>query len=78
MEQLGYVADPVQRLGRLSDPLWRAARIILGVSLHTRGRLVDEAVDFLIQECPLETSNAMAKARRNPSPTYWANWPSST
>jgi len=64
MEQLGYIAQPVQKLGRLSDQLWRAARIILDVSLHTRGMSVDEAVNFLVQECQLEPTNALAEVRR--------------
>jgi len=64
MEQLGYIAQPIQRLGRLSDQLWRAARIILDVSLHTRGMPVDEAVDFLVKECQLEPPNALAEVRR--------------
>ena len=64
MEQLGFIAQPLQRLGRLSDQLWRAARIILDVSLHTRSMTVDEAVDFLVRECQLERSNALAEMRR--------------
>jgi uncharacterized protein (DUF885 family) len=64
MEQLGYIAAPMQRLGRLSDQLWRAARIIVDVSLHTRGMTVDEAVDFLVDKCQLEPSNALAEVRR--------------
>jgi Uncharacterized protein conserved in bacteria len=70
MEQLGYIAGPTQRLGRLADQLWRAARIIIDVSLHTRGMLVDEAVDFLVRECQLEPANALAEVRRyTASPT---------
>ena len=70
MEQLGYIGEPLQRLGRLSDQLWRAARIILDVSLHTRGMSVDEAVDFLVNECQLERTNALAEVRRyTSSPT---------
>ncbi|HEC34139.1 MAG TPA: DUF885 domain-containing protein [Chloroflexi bacterium] len=64
MERLGYIAEPIQRLGRLSDQLWRAARIILDVSLHTRSMSVDEAVDFLVKECQLEPANALAEVRR--------------
>jgi uncharacterized protein (DUF885 family) len=64
MEQLGYIAEPVQRLSRLSDQLWRAARIILDVSLHTKGMAIDEAVDFLVKECQLEPDNALAEVRR--------------
>lgn len=64
MEELGYIATPVQQLGRLSDQLWRAGRIILDVSLHTRGMTVEEAVEFLIDECQLEPTNALAEVRR--------------
>jgi uncharacterized protein (DUF885 family) len=64
LERMGYIATPVQRLGRLSDQLWRAARIILDTSLHTKDMTVDEAVDFLVKECQLEPANALAEVRR--------------
>lgn len=64
MEQMGFIATPIQRLGRLADQLWRAARIILDVSLHTKGMTIEEAVDFLVQEAQLEPDNALAEVRR--------------
>jgi uncharacterized protein (DUF885 family) len=64
MEELGYIASPVQKLGRLSAQLWRAARIILDVSLHCREMTVDEGVDFLVEKAGLERSNALAEVRR--------------
>ncbi len=64
MEQLGWIAKPIQRLGRLHDQLWRAARIILDVSLHTRGMTVQEAIDFMIEKVQLEPTNATAEVRR--------------
>jgi len=64
MEQLGYINTPLQRLGRLSDQLWRAARIILDVSLHCRGMSVAEAVNFLVKECGLQPADALAEVRR--------------
>ena len=64
MEQLGYIDQPMQRLGRLSDQLWRAARIILDVSLHTKSMTVEEGIDFLVNKCGLEPSNAQAEVRR--------------
>lgn len=64
MEELGYIGEPIQRLGRLKDQLWRAARIILDVSLHTRGMPVEKAVDFLVDKCQLERANAAAEVRR--------------
>ncbi|MCK5181946.1 MAG: DUF885 domain-containing protein [Dehalococcoidia bacterium] len=64
MEQLGYIDQPLQRLGRLSDQLWRAARIILDVSLHTGKMTVEEGIDFLVERVGLERSNARAEVRR--------------
>ena len=64
MEQLGYIDRPLQRLGRLSDQLWRAARIILDVSLHTKKMTVEEGIGFLVDKCGLERSNAQAEVRR--------------
>jgi uncharacterized protein (DUF885 family) len=64
MEQLGFIGDPLQRLWCLKDQLWRAARIILDVSLHTRGMSAEDATDFLVRECRLEPSNATAEVRR--------------
>jgi uncharacterized protein (DUF885 family) len=64
MEQLGYIGTPIQRLARLKDQLWRAARIVIDVSLHTRGMAVKEAVDLLVERCRLEPANALAEVRR--------------
>ncbi len=64
MEQLGYIDRPIQRLGRLADQLWRAARIILDVSLHTRGMTVEEGIAFLVDRCQLEPANAAAEVHR--------------
>lgn len=70
MEEMGYIDSPVQRLSRLSDQLWRAARIILDVNLHCHDMKVEEAVDFLVERCQLEYSNALAEVRRyTSSPT---------
>jgi uncharacterized protein (DUF885 family) len=70
MEQLGFIDQPSQRLGRLSDQLWRAARIILDVSLHTGKMTVEDGIDFLVDRCGLERSNARAEVRRyTASPT---------
>jgi uncharacterized protein (DUF885 family) len=64
MERIGYLNSPVQRLSRLADQLWRAARIILDVSLHCRGMGVPEAVDFLVENCRLQPADALAEVRR--------------
>jgi uncharacterized protein (DUF885 family) len=70
MEQLGYIDSPIQRLARLKDQLWRAARIVIDVSIHTRGMSVEEAVGILVERCRLGDANALAEVRRyTASPT---------
>ncbi|MGQ9810577.1 MAG: DUF885 domain-containing protein [bacterium] len=64
MENFGFILDPVDRLGRLRDQLWRAGRIILDSSLHTRRMSVDEAINFLVEHCKIEPGNARAEVNR--------------
>jgi len=64
MEELGYIREPVQKLARLKDQLWRAARNILDVSLHTGKMTVEEAIRFLVDEVGLERANAQAEVYR--------------
>jgi uncharacterized protein (DUF885 family) len=71
MEEVGYLARPEQRFFRLKDKLWRAARVILDVSLHTGGMSVDEAVDFLVEKIHLARPSALTEVRRYTlTPTY--------
>jgi uncharacterized protein (DUF885 family) len=70
MEQLGFFNDPVQPLARRKDQLWRAARIVIDVSLHTRGMTIDEAVALLVEKVGLEPGDALAEVHRyTQSPT---------
>ncbi|MCR4403758.1 MAG: DUF885 domain-containing protein [Candidatus Acetothermia bacterium] len=64
MERLGYIAEPLQRLGRLNDQLWRAARIVLDASLYTGKMTVAEGINLLVDRVGLERSNALAEVRR--------------
>lgn len=71
MEEVGYLASPEQRLFRLKDKLWRAARVILDVSLHTGQMEVEEAVNFLVEKVHLAQSSALSEVRRYTlTPTY--------
>ncbi len=71
MEEVGYLASPEKRLFRLQAKLWRAARVILDVSLHTRGMSIDEAVDFLVKKVRLARPSALTEIRRYTlTPTY--------
>jgi uncharacterized protein (DUF885 family) len=51
---LGFLQGDDVRLTVLRNRLWRAARVILDVSLHTGGMSVEDAVDFLVEEVRFE------------------------
>lgn len=54
MFELGFLQGDDVRLTQLRNRLWRAARVILDVSLHTGSMSVEEAVDFLVEKVRFE------------------------
>lgn len=64
MEQQGFINKPVQRLARLQAQLWRAARIIVDVSLHTGKMSYEEALEFMVEKANLEPADATAEVKR--------------
>jgi uncharacterized protein (DUF885 family) len=54
MFELGFLEGDDVRLTQLRNRLWRAARVILDVSLHTRGMSFDGAVGFLVEKVRFE------------------------
>jgi uncharacterized protein (DUF885 family) len=64
MREQGFYREERIVLGQKKDTLWRAARVILDPSLHTRGMTFDEAVAFLVDEVALERVNAEAEVKR--------------
>ena len=64
MDREGFLDDPVVRLMRLNDQMWRACRVVIDVELH-RGRMgLDEAVDFLVREAAMNRREAELECRR--------------
>ena len=54
MFELGFLKGDDVRLTQRRNRLWRAARVILDVSLHTGEMTVDEAVDFMVERVRFE------------------------
>jgi uncharacterized protein (DUF885 family) len=54
MFEEGFLKGDDVRLTQLRNRLWRAARVILDVSLHTGGMTFEEAVDFLSEKVRFE------------------------
>lgn len=69
LSELGYYTDE-ERLMQLQWTLVRAARVILDVSLHTRGMTYEQAVKMMTDEVHLERTLALNEVRRyTASPT---------
>jgi uncharacterized protein (DUF885 family) len=64
MDEIGFYGDRETKLFQLKDQLWRAARVIIDVSLHTRRMTYEEAIRFLVDRVHLEEPNATAEVKR--------------
>ncbi|MDI6808892.1 MAG: DUF885 domain-containing protein [Candidatus Eisenbacteria bacterium] len=70
MYEQGFYKDPRVRLYQLKDSLWRAARIMIDVGIHTGKMSIDEAVDLLVNGVWIEKPNAVSEVKRyTTSPT---------
>jgi uncharacterized protein (DUF885 family) len=71
MAEQGFISDPAARFFQVHHLLWRALRVILDVSLHTKGMTVDQAAALLREELSLDEGAARAEAVRYCAfPTY--------
>lgn len=64
MGELGYYADPRTKIFMLKDELWRAARVIIDVSLHCFGMTTEEAIKMLVEKVKLAPNQAEAEVKR--------------
>jgi len=64
MGEEGFYRSEEEEFFQRVHLLWRAARVLLDVGLHTRGMTFDQAVDHLVTELHVDRSNAEAEVRR--------------
>lgn len=71
MAEMGFLDSPEERFFQAHNLLWRAVRVILDVSLHTKGMSMIEAAERLRDELGFEPNIAEAEAKRYCAyPTY--------
>jgi uncharacterized protein (DUF885 family) len=71
MAEMGFLDSAEERFFQAHNLLWRAIRVILDVSLHTRGMRMEEAAARLCEELGFEPGIAEAEAKRYCAyPTY--------
>jgi uncharacterized protein (DUF885 family) len=71
MAEMGFLDSAAERFFKAHHLLWRAVRVILDVSLHTKGMSMEDAAARLEDELGFEPHVAEAEARRYCAyPTY--------
>ena len=63
-EELGLYTDPYQRLGALSNDIWRANRLVVDTGLHAFGWTREQAIAWMETNCPITHANAVAEVER--------------
>lgn len=67
----GFLATPAERMFHAQHVLWRALRVVLDVSLHTKGMSVGDAARRLRDELGFDAETAASEAARYCAyPTY--------
>ena len=69
MREQGFFSDPRHLLFQYEATLFRAARIVVDTSLHTKEMTFDQAVDFMVKNGNLTPPNAKAEVGR------YCSWP---
>ncbi len=64
MYEKGFYTKPETRLLQLKDQLWRACRVVIDASLHTKRMSFNKAVNMLVNVAKLEKTNAIAEVKR--------------
>jgi uncharacterized protein (DUF885 family) len=64
MDAQGFLDDPVVRLMRLNDQIWRACRVVIDVELHLGRMSLEQAVEYLVREARMNRREAELECRR--------------
>ena len=63
-EELGLYTDPFQRLGALSNDIWRANRLVVDTGLHALGWTREQAIEWMESNSPVTHTNAVDEVER--------------
>ena len=63
-KELGLYTDPYQYMGALGDEIHRAIRLVVDVSLHTKGMTREQAIHYMTDNEAISTEGATAEIER--------------
>ena len=62
--ELGMFKDPYALMGRYSDEMLRAMRLVVDTGLHTKGWSREQAIKYMLDNSPMGVSDATAEVER--------------
>ena len=68
-KELGLFTDPYQYMGALGDEIHRAIRLVVDVSIHTKGMSREDAIKYMMENEQINEQGATAEIER------YMSWP---
>lgn len=62
--ELGLYTDPYQRMGALSNQIWRADRLVVDTGMHALGWTREQAIAWMKSNMPITETDAVAEVER--------------
>jgi uncharacterized protein (DUF885 family) len=62
--ELGYENDPLDALGRLSDEMMRATRLVVDTGIHSKHWTREQAVTYMVDQTGMDEAKTVAEVER--------------
>ncbi|HET9353729.1 MAG TPA: DUF885 domain-containing protein, partial [Sphingomicrobium sp.] len=62
--EMGFFADPIQRMGTLDDEMLRAMRLVVDTGIHSKGWTREKAIDYMLANSSMGKTDATAEVER--------------
>jgi uncharacterized protein (DUF885 family) len=63
-KELGLYINPYQHMGALTDEIHRAIRLVVDVSIHSKGMTREQAIAYMMENEPISEESAIAETER--------------
>lgn len=63
-KEMGGYQDPYSDLGRLTNEIWRAVRLVVDTGIHAKGWSEQQAIDYFKEKVPTSETTIISEVRR--------------